>query len=69
MGVLLEVNCQTDFVARGEDFQQFVQETAMQVAAENPLFVSEEEIPENEILARTAIFRGQLEEEAKSTGK
>ena len=69
VGVLLEVNCQTDFVARGEDFQQFVQETAMQVAAENPLFVSEEEIPENEILARTAIFRGQLEEEAKATGK
>jgi len=69
VGVLIEVNCQTDFVARGEDFQQFVQETAMQVAAENPLFVSEDDIPENEILARTAIFRGQLEEEAKATGK
>jgi len=41
----------------------------MQVAAENPLFVSEDEIPENELLARTAIFRGQLEEEAKATGK
>ena len=69
VGVLIEVNCQTDFVARGEDFQQFVEETAMQVAAENPLFVSEDDIPENEILARTAIFRGQLEEEAKATGK
>ncbi len=69
VGVLIEINCQTDFVARGEDFQQFVQETAMQVAAENPLFVSENDIPENEILARTAIFRGQLEEEAKATGK
>ena len=41
----------------------------MQVAAESPLFVSEDEIPENEILARTAIFRGQIEEEAKATGK
>ena len=69
VGVLLEVNCQTDFVARGEDFQQFVEETAMQVAAESPLFVSEDDIPENEILARTAIFRGQLDEEAKATGK
>ena len=69
VGVLLEVNCQTDFVARGEDFQQFVEETAMQVAAENPLFVSEDDIPDNEILARTAIFRGQLDEEAKATGK
>jgi elongation factor Ts len=69
VGVLIEVNCQTDFVARGEDFQQFVQDTAMQVAAENPLFVSEDDIPENELLARTAIFRGQLDEEAKATGK
>ena len=69
VGVLLEVNCQTDFVARGEDFRQFVEETAMQVAAESPLFVSEDEIPENEILARTAIFRGQVEEESKATGK
>lgn len=69
VGVLIEVNCQTDFVARNEDFQRFVEETAMQVAAEAPLFVSEENIPENEILARTAIFRGQLEEEAKETGK
>ena len=69
VGVLIEINCQTDFVARGEDFRQFVEETAMQVAAEAPLFVSEDDIPENEILARTAIFRGQLDEEAKATGK
>jgi elongation factor Ts len=69
VGVLIEINCQTDFVARGDDFQQFVQETAMQVAAESPLYVSEEEIPENDLLAQTAIFRGQLEEEAKATGK
>jgi elongation factor Ts len=69
VGVLIEVNCQTDFVARNEDFRRFVEETAMQVAADAPLFVSEEDIPENEILARTAIFRGQLEEEAKATGK
>ncbi len=69
VGVLIEINCQTDFVARGDDFRQFVQDTAMQVAAESPLFVSADDIPENEILARTAIFRGQLEEEAKATGK
>ena len=69
VGVLIEINCQTDFVARGEDFRQFVEETAMQVAAEGPLFVSEDDIPENEILAQTAIYRGQIEEEAKATGK
>jgi elongation factor Ts len=69
VGVLIEINCQTDFVARGDDFQQFVQETAMQVAAEAPLYVSEDEIPDNDLLAQTAIFRGQVEEEAKATGK
>ena len=69
VGVLVEVNCQTDFVARNEDFRQFVEETAMQIAAEAPLFVSEDDIPENELLAQTAIFRGQMEEEAKASGK
>jgi elongation factor Ts len=69
VGVLVEVNCQTDFVARNEDFRQFVEETAMQIAAEAPLFVSEDDIPENELLAKTAIFRGQIEEEAKASGK
>ncbi|MGB8332467.1 MAG: translation elongation factor Ts [Polyangiales bacterium] len=69
VGVLIEVNCQTDFVARGDDFRKFVEDTAMQVAAEAPLFVSEENIPDNELLARSAIFCGQLDEEAKATGK
>ena len=41
----------------------------MQIAAEAPLFVSEDDIPENELLAQTAIFRGQMEEEAKASGK
>ena len=69
VGVLLEVNCQTDFVARGEDFRQFVEETAMQVAAEAPLFVSDEDIPEDQVVAQTAIYRGQIEEDAKAGGK
>ncbi|MEM7138958.1 MAG: translation elongation factor Ts [Myxococcota bacterium] len=69
VGVLIEVNCQTDFVARNEDFKAFVEETAMQVAAEAPLFVSEDDIPESEIESRKNIFRGQLAEEAKATGK
>ena len=69
VGVLIEVNCQTDFVARNEDFKEFVQETAMQVAAEAPLYVREEDIPEPDITSRVNIFRGQLEEEAKASGK
>ena len=49
IGVLLEVNCETDFVARNEDFVQFTKDVAMQVAALNPLYVSGDEIPEAEV--------------------
>jgi len=48
IGVMLEVNCETDFVARNEDFRQFGNDVAMQIAAMNPRFVSEAEIPEAE---------------------
>lgn len=69
IGVLLEVNCQTDFVARNEDFKQFVEETAMQVASMTPLYVRQEDIPEADIEAQRNLYRGQLAEEAKATGK
>src|SRR5688572_32909882 len=45
VGVLVEINCETDFVARGEAFTQFAREVAMQIAAMNPLVVNPEEIP------------------------
>src|SRR5512134_1678715 len=45
VGTLLEVNCETDFVARGEAFQTFVREVAMQIAAMSPLYLSPEEVP------------------------
>ncbi|HEX7119329.1 MAG TPA: translation elongation factor Ts, partial [Longimicrobiales bacterium] len=45
IGVLVEVNCETDFVARTDDFQELVRELAMHIAAANPLAVSAEEIP------------------------
>lgn len=45
IGVLLEVNCETDFVARNEDFRQFVKDVSMQVAATSPSYVSREEVP------------------------
>jgi elongation factor Ts len=44
IGVLVEVNCETDFVARGDDFQAFVKDVAMHIAAANPLYVSEADI-------------------------
>jgi elongation factor Ts len=49
IGVMIEVNCETDFVARTDDFQQLVRDLAMQVAAASPLYVSRDEIPAGEI--------------------
>lgn len=45
IGVLLEVNCETDFVARNEDFKSFLKDVAMQIAAANPRYISREEVP------------------------
>src|SRR5499426_1406981 len=45
VGVLVEVNCETDFVARGEEFQQLVKDIAMHIAAAEPRFVSREDVP------------------------
>src|SRR5688500_15190152 len=45
VGALVEVNCETDFVARTDDFKQFVHDIAMQVAAANPLYVSTDDVP------------------------
>jgi elongation factor Ts len=55
IGVLLEVNCETDFVSRSPDFQQFAREVAMQVAAMSPQYVSQEEIPASVIEQEKAI--------------
>lgn len=49
IGALVEVNCETDFVGKNEEFQQFVKDIAMHVVASNPLYVSREEVPEDEI--------------------
>lgn len=69
IGVLVEVNCQTDFVARNADFQEFVNEVAMQIAAGNPSYVRREEIPEADIAERREVFKGQLAEEEAASGK
>jgi elongation factor Ts len=59
IGVLVEINCETDFVARNDDFQEFAREVALQVAATNPLYVSEEDIPEDAKQAELRIFEEQ----------
>ena len=65
VGVLVEVNCETDFVARGDVFKNLVHDIALQIAAAKPLFVSKEEVPaetlekEKEILLQQAINEGK----------
>ena len=68
IGVLVEVNCETDFVARNDEFQAFVREVAAHVAAAAPEYVSEEEIPENARAAEMKVFAEQAAEEGKPEG-
>lgn len=65
LGVLVEVNCETDFVAKTEDFQNLVKEIAMQVAAVSPLYVTREQVPESIIESEKNIYKAQLKEEGK----
>jgi elongation factor Ts len=65
IGVLLEVNCETDFVARTPDFQGLVKDVAMQVAAANPRFVRREEVPESIIASEQDIYRAQMADSGK----
>jgi elongation factor Ts len=59
IGVLVEVDCETDFVARSADFQEFARDVASHIAAAAPLYVSEEEVPEEERVAEARIFEEQ----------
>ncbi len=65
LGVLLEVNCETDFVARGDDFQGFVKDVAMHVAASNPQWVGRSDVPEDVINREKAVFIQQAVEAGK----
>ena len=65
IGVLVEVNCETDFVARTDDFQQLVKDVAMQVAAANPLFVAREHVPGNLVEKEREIYREQMADQKK----
>ncbi len=65
IGVLLEVNCETDFVARNDEFQQFTREVAMQIAAANPTYVAEADVPEDIINKEKEIMKAQVIESGK----
>jgi elongation factor Ts len=65
IGVLVEVNCESDFVARTEDFQNLVKEVAMHIAAADPKWVRREDVPADAIEKEKSIYRAQME----NTGK
>jgi elongation factor Ts len=65
IGVLVEVNCETDFVAKTEDFQTLAKDLAMHVAASNPLYIRSDEISETALEREKEIYRSQLIEEKK----
>lgn len=65
VGVLVEVNCETDFVARGEGFKNFVHDVALQIAAAKPMYVSKDEVPAAEIEHEKEILKAQALNEDK----
>jgi elongation factor Ts len=65
IGVLVEVNCESDFVARTPDFQALVKELAMQIAAADPRYVRREDVPAEELDRERTIYRAQVEHTGK----
>ena len=65
IGVLLELNCETDFVAKTDEFQKLGREICMQIAAANPLYISPENVPAEDLDREKEVFRNQALEEGK----
>lgn len=61
VGVLLEINCETDFVAKTQEFQELAKNITLQITAANPLYISREEIPEEVIQKEKEIYYSQME--------
>jgi elongation factor Ts len=66
LGVLLEINCETDFVAKNETFQSFIRDIAMQIAAAHPLYVSSNDIPAAELEKEKAVFFEQVKDKPEA---
>jgi elongation factor Ts len=69
VGVLVELNCETDFVARGDEFQQLVKDIAMHVAAAEPKYVSREDVPADVLEKEREIARKQAQNDPKNANK
>lgn len=65
IGVLIEINCETDFVARTDEFKDLAKDLAMQVAASNPICIRREEVPEELVLAEKEIYKTQALQSGK----
>lgn len=62
IGVLVEIACETDFVAKNEDFRHFAKELTMQIAAANPRYISRDDVPVDVLEAEREIIKGQLKD-------
>ena len=65
VGVLVEIGCETDFVARTDEFQQLTREIAMHIAAANPVFVTRDQVPTEDVEREKSIFRAQFTDSKK----
>ncbi|MBP7529903.1 MAG: translation elongation factor Ts [Syntrophorhabdaceae bacterium] len=65
VGAMVEINCETDFVAKTDQFQNFVKDVAMQITAANPLYVKREDIPQDHLDREKTIYRNQALESGK----
>jgi elongation factor Ts len=65
LGVLVEVNCETDFVAKNDDFKEFAKNVAMHIAATGPVGIKEENVPEEVVIREKDVYRGQALELGK----
>ena len=65
VGVLVEVNCETDFVAKNENFREFVKDITLHIAAAHPLYVSREEVPAALIESEREIYKAQVKDQGK----
>ena len=69
VGVLVEINCESDFVARGDEFQQLVKDVAMHIAATDPRYATREDVPAGELDKEREILMEQLKNDPKNAGK
>ncbi len=69
VGVMVEINCESDFVARGEEFQQLVKDVAMHIAASDPRFTTRDQVPASELEKEREIMREQLKNDPKNANK